>query len=116
MNWIKKYKLLAIEAIQYISQSYIKLDDLWQAIYLSFNSAQDHQIDSHLLKEIPSKKIMKWNPFSKEKLTNMIKKCNNFSAPRLDKLSWRHLKRIIKDIVYLNKFINITNMCIDISY
>jgi len=46
----------------------------------------------------------------------MIEKCNNFLTSRLDKLSWRYLKRIIKNVVYLNKFINITNTCIDIGH
>jgi len=83
---------------------------------LSFNSAQDCQIDLQLLKEISGKEAMKWNPFSKEKLINTIEKCNNSLTLRPDKLSWRHLKRIIKDITYLNKFINIANMCIDIDH
>ena len=29
MNWVKKCKLPAIEAIHYNSHSYIKLNDLW---------------------------------------------------------------------------------------
>ena len=59
---------------------------------------------------------MKWNPFSKEELIDTIEKCNNFSIPGLDKLSQRHLKKIIKDIKYFNKFIDITNIYIDIGY
>ena len=46
----------------------------------------------------------------------MIKKCNNSLTPRPDKLSWRHLKRIVKDVAYLNIFIDITNVCIDIGH
>jgi len=89
---------------------------MWQALYLSFNLAQDYQINPQLLEEISSKEAMKWNPFLKEELISAIKKCNNFSTPRPDKLSWRHLKRIVKDIVYLNKFIDITNIYIDIGH
>jgi len=33
-----------------------------------------------------------------------------------DKLSWRYLKKIVKDDAYLNKFINIANACIDIGH
>jgi len=33
MNWVKKYKLLAIEAIQYNRQPYIDIEDLWYALY-----------------------------------------------------------------------------------
>ena len=45
MNWVKKYKLLAIEAIQHNGQLCTKLDNLWQALYLSFNLAQNCQIN-----------------------------------------------------------------------
>jgi len=38
MNWVKKRKLPAIEAIQFNSQLYIKLSDLWSALHKSFNS------------------------------------------------------------------------------
>ena len=38
MNWVKKQKLPAIEAIQYNSQPYIELDNLWEALHNLFNS------------------------------------------------------------------------------
>jgi len=59
---------------------------------------------------------MKWVPFLKEELISAIKKCSNTLTLRLDKLSWKHLKRIVKDDACLNKFINIANACIDISH
>jgi len=49
MDWIKKWKLLAIEAVQYNGQPCIELDDLWQALYLLFNMAQHYQVDLDLL-------------------------------------------------------------------
>ena len=49
MNWIKKRKLPTIKAIQYDGCSYIELNDLWKALYNSFNLAQNCQIDIHLL-------------------------------------------------------------------
>ena len=59
---------------------------------------------------------MKWVSFLKEELISTIKKCSNTSTSGLDKLSWRHLKRIVKYNTCLNKFISITNTCIDIDY
>ena len=38
MSQIKKQKLLAIEALQYNRYPYIELEDLWQALYQTFNS------------------------------------------------------------------------------
>ena len=37
-------------------------------------------------------------------------------TPGPDKLSWKYLKKIVKNIICLNKFIDITNTCINISY
>ena len=116
MNWIKKRKLLAIEAIQYNSHSYIKLDYFWETLHKSFNLAQDCHIKPKLLEEIPNKESMKWFSFSKEKLINTIEKYNNYSTPRPDKLSWRHLKKIIKDKECISKFIDIANACIDLDH
>jgi len=73
-------------------------------------------MDPQLLKEIPCKVIMKWNSFLKEEFISVIKKYNNLSTSKLDKLSWRHLKKIIKDIVCLNKLIDIANACIDLGH
>ena len=39
MSWVKKHKLPAIEAIQYEEWPYIELEDLWNALHKSFNSA-----------------------------------------------------------------------------
>ena len=42
INWVKKCKLLVIEALQFNSCLYIKLEDLWQALHQIFNFAQDY--------------------------------------------------------------------------
>ena len=54
MNWVKKQKLPAIEAIQFNGQLYIKLEDLWDILYSSFNSAQSYDADLQLLDKIPN--------------------------------------------------------------
>jgi len=55
MNWVKKHKLSAIEAIQYEECPCIELEDLWKALHNSFNSAQMREVDIHVLDEIPRK-------------------------------------------------------------
>ena len=116
MNWVKKCKLLAIKAIQYNSWPFIELDDFWKALYLSFNAILNCQIDTNLLEEIPSKPTIRQKLFSEEKFISSVAKYNNLSTPGLDKLSWRHLKRIIKEAVYLRKFINIADICINLGH
>ena len=116
MNWVKKHKLPAIKAIQYEGHSYIKLEDLWITLHNSFNSAQTREIDIHVLDEIPNKPMRSWNPFSKQELINAIEKCNNSSAPGPDKLTWNHIKFIIRNEDCVFKLIDIANTCIDLGY
>jgi len=52
----------------------------------------------------------------KEEFVGAIEKCNNSSTPRLDKLSWRHLKKIIRDTAYLNKLVDIANKYINLEH
>jgi len=54
MNWVRKQKLPAIEALCFNSQLCIELDKLWQALYQPFNSAQDYQINIEVLDKILS--------------------------------------------------------------
>jgi len=56
-------------------------------LYQIFNSAQNYQIDSSLLNEIPLKPTMEWLSFSKKEFKSAINKCNNPSAPGLDYVS-----------------------------
>ena len=116
MNWVKKRKLPAIEAIQFNGWPYIKLSDLWSALHRSFNSAQSHQVDIRLLEEISSKKGSVWAPFSKKELLQTIEKCNNSSSPGPDKLLWRYIEMILKNNDCIFKLIDIANACINLRY
>ena len=46
----------------------------------------------------------------------MISKCSDSSAPGPDKLSWHHLKLILKNKECLTNIINITDSCINLGY
>ena len=50
INWVKKCKLPAIKAIKYNGRPYLEIEDLWQALYESFNTAQNWQVDTSILK------------------------------------------------------------------
>jgi len=54
-----KKKLPAIEVIQYNGRPCIELDDLWQALHQSFNSAHNHQVNTDILDKILSKSVSK---------------------------------------------------------
>ena len=57
-----------------------------------------------------------WVSFSKKKLFNTIENCNNSLTLRPDKLSWRHLKEIIKNKECTNRLIDIANIYINLGY
>ena len=99
--------------IQFNSRFCIKLDDLWQALYLSFNSVHNYYINIDILDKIPLKSISKWRPFLKEEFKNTISKCNDLLAPGINKISWKILKQIINN---LTSIINITNFYINLRY
>ena len=69
-----------------------------------------------ILNKIPTRPAMIWALFSSEKFKSAITKYNNLSTPSLDKMSWKYLKVIIKDDIYLKNFINIINVCINLQY
>jgi len=52
INWINKHKMLAIEAIKYNNQLCLNIDNLWQALHLSFNTALHHSVNTSVLDEI----------------------------------------------------------------
>ena len=59
---------------------------------------------------------MTWNLFSEEEFTSVLIKCNISSTPGSNKLVWRHLKHILKNMTCLKNIINIANMCLDLGY
>ena len=88
MNQINKYKLLVIEAIKYNNCPCFEIEELWQALHLTFNIAQDYHIDFSLLNKISNKCLMKWFPFTKAEFVSSINKYNNSLTSGSDKLSW----------------------------
>ena len=116
MNWVKKYKFPVVKAIQYKGCPCIKLEDLWNALYKLFNSTQEREVDTYFLDEITDKLTTEWNSFSKIELIKAIKKYNSSSVLSLNKLTWSHIKSIIRNVNYICKFIDITNTCIELGH
>ena len=115
-NWINRWKLSATEAIKHNGQPCLFPESLWDALHSTFNTAQNRQINIEILNEIDHKPTAQWAPFSKEKLKQVIVKCNDSLALGPDKLSWRHLKTIIKQDKCLVNIINVANTCINLGH
>ena len=86
MNWVKKRNLPVVEAIKYNNCLCLEINNLWNTLHLTFNHAQNHQIDINILEEIQDKSTKEWSPFSKEEFMKAIAKCNSLSALGPDKL------------------------------
>ena len=116
INWVKKRKLLVVEAIQFNKQPCIKLNDLWNMLHSSFNSVISHEVDLHLLDEILDREPVNWTSFAREKLINTIEKCNNSLAPGPDQLTWGHVKKIVRSKKCITRLIDIANACIELGH
>jgi len=116
MNWVNKCKLPSIKAIKYNDQLYLTIDNLWNALHSTFNTALHHQVDINILDEVADKSPHLWTSFSKEEFKSAIANCNNSSTPGPDKLLWSHLKIILKDDSCLSNIISIANTCIDLGF
>ena len=55
MNWIKRRKLLAIEAITHDGQPCLTLNSLWNALHNTFNTALNRQVNLNVINEIENK-------------------------------------------------------------
>ena len=102
--------------IKYNGQPCLELDDLWQAFYFSFNTAQFQEIDKTVLNKLYLFPFSVWLNFSEEGFICTIANCNNSSVPGPNKLLWEHLKYIIKNKTCLKNIVIITNICFEIGY
>jgi len=116
MNWVKKRRLPATEAIKFNGSPCLSLDSLWNALHNSFNNALHHQINVNILNEIERKLRQSWSPFSSHEFKSAILKCTDSSAPGPDKMSWRHWKLIFTNDDCLSKIINIADACINLGH
>jgi len=116
MNWVKKRKLPATEAIKFDNCPCLTPESLWNALHSSFNTVLFRQVDFNILNKVACKPPQGWNPFSRYKFKSAISKCKDSSSPGPDRLTWRHWKIIIPNDDCLSRIINITNACIELGH
>ena len=116
MNWVNKCKLPVIEMVKYNSQPCLEINDLWHALHLTFNTAQHCFVNEEVLNKLKSFMKSFWYPFSGKEFMSTLTKCNNLSTSSPNKLAWRHLKYILRDLICLKNIINIANTCLELDY
>ena len=116
MKWINKHKLPTTKAIKHEGQPCLTLENLWDALHSTFNTALHRQVNTEVFNELSPKPTTAWTPFSKEEFRQALVKCNNSSAPGPDKLTWRYLKIILNQDSCLSYIVNIADVCINLEH
>jgi len=96
MEWVKQRKLPACETIQYKGQSCHEMDDLWNALHNTYNSASGREVDLSVLDPLPTLQERDWPPFSALELTDALASCSSRSSPGPDHITWVHLKVVLE--------------------
>ncbi|CAA7270639.1 unnamed protein product [Cyclocybe aegerita] len=112
MEWVKQRKLPPCEAIRNDDQPCHDMDDLWDALHGTYNSASGREYDASVLDELPDEPVREWADFSEHELLSALKGCSNSSAPGPDHVTWVHLKELLKDKHVLALFIVLANACL----
>jgi hypothetical protein len=113
MDWVSPQKTPPVEAISYQGVPCTSLDQLWNALHSTFNSALDRPIDLSILGdkwESPS--IRAWVPYSAAEMSDALTGTSNRSAPGPDHITWHHLKRIVRDGYASRLFLWLANTCL----
>jgi len=116
MNWVKKRKLPAIEAIKHNDRPCLTPESLWNALHNTFNTALYRQVDVEILNELAQKLSQNWGSFSRSEFLSAISKCADSSLPGPDRLTWCHWKIIVKNDACLSNVINIADACINLGH
>jgi len=116
MNWVRKKSLPTIKFISYKNWPCNTLPELWHALHLSYNSAENRPINTIFLSKLPQADLIEWPSFSKQEFRDALAKCSASSAPGPNHITWRHLKALIANKRCLEKVIHITNACINLEY
>ncbi|CAA7270015.1 unnamed protein product [Cyclocybe aegerita] len=116
MEWVKQRKLPPCEAIRNGEQPCHDMDDLWDALHGTYNSASGREYDTSVLDELPDEPVREWADFSEHELLSALKGCSNSSAPGPDHITWVHLKELLKDKHVLALFIVLANACLRVGH
>ena len=69
-----------------------------------------------ILNEVETFPLSSWSNFFEEEFNHAIVNYSNSSASSPEKLSWGHIKHIIKDKSCLKNIVSIANTCIELGY
>ncbi|KAJ2921337.1 hypothetical protein H1R20_g15757, partial [Candolleomyces eurysporus] len=95
IEWVKEHKNPLCEAIQFEGRPCHKLDNLWDALHSTYNTASDRPVDMSVSDRLEDEPKRSWPKFSQLELRQALEVCSVRSAPGLDHIIWWHLKQIL---------------------
>ena len=114
MEWVKQHKNPPCEVIQHNGEPCHDLEQLCGALHgtSTYNAALGHQCNISMLKTLPDHLVWEWAPFLVLELTQALGACSSNSAPRLDHVTWVHLKCIVTAPGCLDVFLMLASGCL----
>jgi len=116
MEWVKQRKLPACEAIQYNRQPCHEMDDLWNTLHDTYNSASGREVDLSVLDPLPTLQERDWPPFSAPELTDSLSSCSSRSSPGPDHIMWVHLKAVLENEKLVQLLVTLADACIRVGH
>ena len=112
MEWVKQCKLPPTEAITRRNGPCNKLEDLWESLHSTYNSAKDREINLEPLDQLETHPERPWLDFSSAELMDVLGTCSSSSAPEPDHITWAQWKVICSNPVVTRLLVKLANACL----
>jgi len=92
------------------------MDDLWNALHNTYNSAAGREVDLSVLDPLPTLQERDWPPFSALELTDSLSSCSSRSSPGPDHITWVHLKAVLENEKSVQLLVTLADACIRVDH
>jgi hypothetical protein len=117
MDWVGPHTTPPVGAISCQGMPCTSPDQLWNVLHSTFNSALDRPVDMSMLGDKwESSSTRVWVPYSTAEMSDGLMGTSNQSAPRLDHITWQHLKCIVRDGYMSHLSLWLANSCLQSSH
>ncbi|KAI0720224.1 hypothetical protein C8T65DRAFT_529705, partial [Cerioporus squamosus] len=86
--WTKPRALPMYKSLVHEGRPLVELDDLWEAVNATYNSAAQREVDMSFLDELPQLEERDVPPISMQELRDAVANVSSRSAPGSDHLRW----------------------------
>lgn len=86
--------------------------EFWQELDALFQNADTRPVDPSYKHSLPTHAPREWHRFLPEELTHAIEKLTPHSAPGIDHITWRHIKKLLNDPANTRKLADLFSACV----